>query len=304
MPAGTRVRYLAPDPAIAAAITGYNCYGSATADERVDPFIPAQAMVTVLMDAAEVSVRIGNFVFTPLPQVALYGALSRPMIATTRGGIMIGVGISPIGWARLSRRTLSDLYNRIVPLGHAFGEGWGERLRRDLMATQSDEAIKDVLDGALAPLLQSPHPDEPRIAAFGALIASDGNVDIGTAAERLGMQTAQLRRLAMRYFGMRPKILLRRARFIRSFLRNSGLDGRGGGAIDASYFDHSHYLRDASDFLGTTPRRFLNQPTAFLRGSAIARALVLGAPHQALHHVDPVADAAGPSGGIRPRRVG
>lgn len=286
MPPGTRVRYLAPNRSIAAAITGYNCYGSAGDAERVDPFMPAMAMVTILIDAADVAVRIGGGTIRPLPQVALYGALSRPMIGTTRGGVMIGIGISPIGWARLSRRSLSDLRNMVVPLGRAFGAGWSERVAHDLAATDSDDGIKHVLDQALAPLLLHPHPAEPLITQFSAIIAADGDIDIGSAAARLGVPTTMLRRLALRYFGLPPKLLLRRARFIRSFVRNSGLDGQGGGApIDPSYFDHSHYLRDALDFLGTAPRRFLAQRADFMRGSLIARALVLGAPHQSLHHV-------------------
>jgi hypothetical protein len=289
MPPGTRVRYLAPDPTIADAITGYNCYGTADDVERVDPFMPAMAMVTVLVDAAEVSVRVGSSVISPLSQVALYGAMSRPFYGTTRGGVMIGIGISPIGWARLSKRPLSDLKNRIVPLGQAFGRDWGERLARDLAATDSDEAIKQVLDAALLPLLSRRHAAEPMIAAFGAMVAADGDIDIRSAAARLGIDTALLRRLAQRYFGLPPKLLLRRARFVRSFIRNSGLLGGTVGAIDASYFDQSHYLRDALDFIGTTPRRFLAQPAVFMRGSLLARAKTLGAAHQSLHYVPPVA---------------
>ena len=286
MPAGARVRYFAPAPALAPAITGYNCYGETSRAPRFDPFLPMMMMVNILVDAGPVSVSIGRHVFDPVPAVSLYGAMTRPILATTHGGVMIGAGISPVGWARLSRRPASDFLNRVVPLGHLFGEGWGERVRRDLAGLSDENDIPRVLDRHFAPLLATPHPQEPLIAAFGATIVADGDPDIATAAARLGITTSALRRLALRFFGLPPKALLRRARFLRSFLRQSGLDGTRG-EIDVSYFDRSHYLRDANDFLGTTPRRFLAQPADFLRGSLAARALALGVPFQALHHVDP-----------------
>lgn len=100
----------------------------------------------------------------------------------------------------------------------------------------------------------------------------------------VGTDSARLRRLALRHFGLTPKLLFRRTRFLRSFLQLwQGGDIENYRAIDQSYFDASHFLRDAYTFLGTTPRRFLQQPHAFLAGSVRARAAVLGAPTQALH---------------------
>ena len=68
---------------------------------------------------------------------------------------------------------------------------------------------------------------------------------------------ARLRALALRHFGAPTKILLRRARFLRSLAL---VDYRAGHnsytVIDPSYHDVSHFLRDAHYFLGTTPRRF------------------------------------------------
>jgi hypothetical protein len=53
--------------------------------------------------------------------------------------------------------------------------------------------------------------------------------------------------------------------------------------IDSSYYDSSHFLRDANTFLGTTPRRFMAQGTTFMIASLIARAAAIGPATQALH---------------------
>lgn len=288
MPPGTRVRYFAPAPEVAPFITAYNVYGSADREPRVDPFLPMMMMLTVLIDAGPVSVTIRHHSTPRVPDLALYGSMTRPLVATTHGGVQVGIGISPVGWARLSRRSAEDFHNRVTPLGDMFGRGWGDRLRADLIAAPSDEDVPAIIDAAFAPLLGTPHPNERLIALLGGIVAADGSPDITEVAARLGMTTAGLRRLSRQHFGLSPKQLLTRARFLRSFLRQSGLDGRGGaGAIDAAYFDESHYLRDAHTFLGTTPRRFLKQPAHFLRGSLASRFRVLGFPAQALHHIDP-----------------
>lgn len=293
MPPGTRVRYYAPASHLAPFLTAYNAYGAVDRSPRVDPFLPMMMMLTVLIDAGEVSVRVRNTVYSDVDPVALYGPMTRPIVATTHGGIQIGAGISPIGWARLSRRSAEDFHNRIVPVATLFGAGWGEGLRDELTAAQSDDAFPAILDRHFAPLLTRPHPQEAMIARLGAIIANGGSHDISSVAQALGITTVGLRRLARQFFGMSPKQMLLRARFLRSFLRQSGLDGGPPGrSIDPAYFDESHYLRDAQAFLGTTPRRFLKQPADFLRGSVASRIRALGAPAQVLHHVDPPAAAS------------
>lgn len=278
MPPGTRVRYFAPDPAIAEAVAGYNAYGCTSEAPRVDFFLPAMMLVTILIDAGPVTAEVGRHRSAPMPQVALHGTLTRPLPATTHGGIMFGIGLSAIGWARVGRRTAADLHNRVVPLGAMLGHGTPERLVAALEAARDDAEIKAALDSVLVPLLRNPHPAEPLIAAFARMVAGDGHPTITAAADALGISSAALRRLTLRYFGLPPKVLLR------SFLRQTGLDGAGRhGEIDPSYFDHAHYLRDARDFLGTTPRRFLEQPVSFLLGSVAARAATLGARAQVLH---------------------
>lgn len=284
MPPGTRVRFFAPDPAIAEAVTGYNAYACISPQPRVDLFLPTQMLITILIDAGEVTAQIGPHRFSPMPRVALHGALTRPLHATTRGGIMFGIGLSAVGWARIGQRPAADLHNRIVPLGAILGDGTGERLVAGLAAAQDDTAVKAAMDSVLVPLLRQPHPAEPLIAAFARIVTSDGNPTITAAAATLGISSPALRGLALRYFGLPPKVLLRRARFLRSFLRQTGLDGAGRvGEIDPSYFDLAHYLRDSHDFLQATPRRFLEQPVEFLLGSIAARAATLGAPAQVLH---------------------
>lgn len=284
MPAGLHVRYDAPDRALGECITGYAIYAAEDRAAMVNWYLPSPPMISIVLDAGPITVSLGNHRFGPLDAVSLYGPTSRAFRTLTHGGIAVGIGISALGWARMTQRHAGDFCNRVVPLSTILGADFAERLREGLDVLDDPASIKPLLDDMLAPLFATPHPREPLLRAFTALTITDGVIEMKDVADRLGVPTHDLRRVATRYFGMPPKVLLRRARFLRSFIgliRDEGLDDYS--KIDSSYFDASHFLRDAGTFLGTTPRRFLAAETIFLRASLRARLMALGAPTATLH---------------------
>lgn len=285
MSPGRRMRYDAPDPAIAPFVTAYAVYGHDGREQLFNWFLPAPAMISVAVDAGPLTVTIRHHRFGPLDRVSLYGPTSRAFRTTTHGGIAVGIGLSALGWARLADRPATDFHNRIVPLGSLLGAGLSERLAQGLDDLDDDTQIKPLLDGLLAPLLTRPHPQEALIGAFTALTVEDGVDEIGVAAGRLGIETHELRRIAQRFFGMTPKLLLRRSRFLRAFLRfaDPARDPADLSWLQPSYFDVPHFLRDAQTFLGMTPRQFMARDIEYLTASMRARPAVLGAGTQALH---------------------
>lgn len=286
MPPGMRMRYDLPDPALAEFVTGYAIYTNVDRAPMINWYLPAPAMISVLVDAGPLDVSIGNHRFGPLDRASLYGPTSRAFRTETHGGIAVGIGLSALGWARMTVRSAGDFHNRVVPLAGVAGPAISTRLADGLDLLDDDAKIKPLLDSILPSLFRRPHPREDLIRAFGALTVTDGVIEMKDVADRLDIPTHELRRMATRYFGMPPKLLLRRARFLRSFIRlitDAGLNDYS--KIDSSYFDASHFLRDAGTFLGTTPRRFVASETVFLKASLRARAAVIGAPTQALHGV-------------------
>lgn len=292
MPPGTRVRFFMPHPALATAISAYNAFGCTSRDSRVDPFLPVMPGISLLLDAGPVSIRLERSHVTAVPQAMVNGPVTQAVDVTSHGGVSIGIGISPVGWARLRWPAASDYRDHMVPLERLLPRGWASTLVARLEEAADDDEIGAALDAALLPMMRDPHPEEASIAAINAAVSCDARADIGALADAAGLSPSSLRRVALRYFGLPPKTLLRRARFIRSFLRDNGLDASGGGGIDPAYFDQPHYLRDARYFLGMTPRRFLSRPAPFLRGSIAARMRLIGAPTQALHHAGQVLSRA------------
>jgi len=99
-----------------------------------------------------------------------------------------------------------------------------------------------------------------------------------------------LQRLTNRAFGFPPKILLRRARFLRSLhAMRASRRGEASSVIDPAYTDYSHFVRDSQDFLGMSPQAFLNFDMPLMKNSLALRKEVLGTPAQVL---DPVPGAA------------
>jgi hypothetical protein len=102
MPPGMAIRYDQPAADLADYITGYHVYCT---DSRhvgqVDWFLPGTANVRIAIDAAPFAVAIGRRSFDPVPETSLFGPTSRALKATTNGGILIGFGVSALGWSRL-----------------------------------------------------------------------------------------------------------------------------------------------------------------------------------------------------------
>jgi AraC-like DNA-binding protein len=290
------VRYDAPSAALADAITGYHVYTAANADKRVDWFLPAGADICVALDAGPIALSMRRRTYDPLPNVALLGPSSQAFRAVTHGGTLIGVGLTALGWSRLFRRPASEYRDRVAPLAEVLSPPLAEELRAMLAATDRDTLVKPTLDAFFQRHMGPPPADASQIRRLMQLIVDETVEGPATLALKLGVPAHTLRRLTTRYFGYPPKVLLVRARFLRSFTRMVAGGELDYSAIAPIYYDASHFLRDARTFLGTTPKRFMAGPTGFLRAILHARAAALGAPTHALHTIGPaVLDAPGPA---------
>ncbi|WP_375271815.1 hypothetical protein [Sphingomonas sp.] len=283
MPPGMAIRYDLPATGLKELISGYAIYGAQSRAEMINWFLPAPAMICILLDAGPVNIAIRNHRFQPAP-VSLYGPTSCALRASTTGGIQVGVGLTALGWISLMPGSAGALHNRVVPLDQLLDPAVSAQLLAELTQLDDETRIAATVDRVLAPLFNRQHPHADAVRRFTDLMLVDGVIEIADAAERLALPATTLRRVAIHAFGMPPKLLLRRARFLRSFiaLLRSG-EPMSYELIDSSYYDSSHFLRDANTFLGTTPRRFMAQGTTFMAASLVARAAAIGPPTQALH---------------------
>lgn len=272
-----------PAPELRAYVSGYHRYelGNRGSGMRYnDVFFPAWANIRFSLDADPWSVRIGRRTFDPVPERALFGPSSQAGYVAAGGGAMIGFGITPLGWWRLHGGDVSKLADRVVPLKAVFP--WLDGLAQEIGASADPAAL---FDRHLKSRLDSCERGNPAIEILFQRLLDPVVQRVDDLGAGLGLNGRQIARLTRSCFGFTPKLLLRRARFLRAFsvVRNSER-GHWKDAIPAAgYWDGSHFLRDCHQFLGMPLNEFMAMPRPINRISMQRRDAILGAPMQSLH---------------------
>lgn len=130
-------------------------------------------------------------------------------------------------------------------------------------------------------------PEHPEVAMIEDMLLDPKIVSVEQATAALGWQDWQFARFVRRHFGFTPKLLMRRARFIRTILplRNSQSTSWAS-MIDPAYTDQSHFIRDCHDFLDMTPSQFMARFQPIASASFTERERVLGKQHHLLSDTD------------------
>lgn len=279
------MRYWKPAPALAGLVSGYHLYAVQTpaGHPHRDVFQPAWANLrVVLTPGTDWRVKVGEGDWYKIRECALFGPSSHVTWSESGSGIVVGAGLTPLGWARLSSVPAADWANRVADCEALF-DGAVAALRPLLGRAPSDDALPVLFDAFLIGAMARPTRLDSAILRLDAALLDPASTTVGALAERTGSTARSLERLAARAFGFPPKLLLRRARFFRSLhaIRQAEPHDRTT-AIDPGYTDYSHFVHDAHDFLGMAPGAFLKLDMPLFAQSAKLRNAVLGAPAQAL----------------------
>jgi hypothetical protein len=282
------VDFWPPDPRLKRYVSGYHRYTLVRDDGDADSvfrdvFFPAWSNIRFTVDAEPWSVRIGRRDFDPVPDCAFFGPTSHAGYVSAGSGVLVGIGLTPAGWARLHGGTVALWADRIAPLDQVFP---ALAAARDGVRDSGDPAT--YFDTVLLDLLGRSPAESPAIDAIMARLLDPAIDRVERLADGLGLNARQVGRLTRTCFGFTPKLLLRRARFLRAFDAIRTLDrGLWTGAIrDAGYWDGSHFLRDCHLFLDRTLGEFMAMERPINRISMRRRDEVLGAPMQSLYSPD------------------
>lgn len=279
VPAGSALRIEQPACDLQPFVTEYTVSAS-------DPAIHAGSRVLVMpgwpiirlaLTPDRTRINIGPRRYDTVPPAILMGTGSRTAEFVTYGGTYVMLGITPLGWSRLFRFSADRLRDRVVALDEVIAPDMVGHLLDRVHASDLSRDLPGVLDDFCRAQLVAPSDKEATIRGLTRIIVDASTEDIATASEMLGLESSALRRLSTRFFGFPPKLLLVRARFVQSMLRlmlsGNGADYSG---IAQSYFDKSHFLRDAHRFLSTTPRRFMQHDQQFMTAFFRAQRDVFG----------------------------
>lgn len=285
LPATPRMRYWKPASALEGLVSGYHLYAVEVpiGKQHHDVFHPSWANLRVILTpGTDWQVRVGEGAWQRVGECALFGPSSHVTWSKSTSGIVIGAGLTPLGWARLTKANAAHCANTVGNCEAMFEETVAA-LRPLLCAAPSDDALPLLLDAFLIGAMARPTRLDTAIARLDAALLDTASVTVRAMASRVGVTTRSLERLASRAFGFPPKLLLRRSRFLRSLhaVRRADAHDRTT-AIDAGYTDYSHFVRDAHHFLGMSPGAFLKLDMPMFKQSAVLRDQVLGSPAQVL----------------------
>ncbi len=196
--------------------------------------------------------------------VVFFGANSRPLRVRVKGGFAVtGFAIRPRGWHALFSEPHNLLSDKMLPLQQMWGE-LADTMFAGVAAATDDTAqlaaMESALRGRIA-LIRAPEIDM-QMAQFEAIARTDSTIRVEDAAQDVGLSMRQLERRCLATFGLTPKSILRRSRFLDSATAFRGFSSPNECELDAlRYFDQSHMNREFRRYTGMTPRTFAKTAT-------------------------------------------
>jgi AraC-like DNA-binding protein len=221
----------------------------------------------------------------PVPKVGVSGALERAMWAGGSAGLMVGVGLMPQGWSRLTSLPADAATNLMLPLSDVLGpvaEDLYAKLSKVYRQGGDDAALYAVLDEVFMPIVAA-RPEAPDVAAAHAALQDPQVQTVADWAERVGLSARTLERFSLKSFGLSPKRLLRRQRILRTLAAmRENPDGTWTEMLDAQFADQAHFIHEFNYYMGASPSAYLAREQPFMAEAWNRRKALLGSPVQVL----------------------
>lgn len=257
-----------PHPDLAPYIRRHYVFEAALPDDFAieDSLLSETAFVRVLLK--------GDWAAQPTPglwsgagQTLLFGANAKPFPVRVRGGFLVaGFAIRPSGWCALFDRPASDFTDRMLPLRDAWGAN-ADDMFAGLVAADDDEGRVAAMEAAIrAQLAKIGKPGtDSQMAAFEQIARIDSTTKVEEVGVRLGLSVRQVERRCLTAFGLSPKAVLRRSRFLDMATALRGFSTPSEEQLAGlRYFDQSHLNREFRHFVGMPPGAFARAVTPLL----------------------------------------
>jgi AraC-like DNA-binding protein len=234
--------------------------------ELIDPLLSETAMLRVILQGDWAAEMTPGTWQVEGPTI-LFGNNSRCFNVRVRGPFVVaGTAIRPSGWGALCDQKADRFADGMYPATVAWG-GDADQLYHEAAVTDDDSGIVAALERFWhAQLAKFATPDtDPAMAAFEEITNSDSTMRVVEVSERLGLSARALERRCCATFGLTPKAVLRRSRFLDMATAVRGISDPGEEERAALRFsDQSHLNREFRYFIKMTPGAFEKTPTPLL----------------------------------------
>ena len=197
------------------------------------------------------------------PRSMVVGQITEAVVIAPSGGVdLVGIRLQPWGASSVLSVPATDLRDVLLPL---------DTVDADMARDLPDELHEESASAARAATVFSylvrlgrrtpPCPRSRARAIVGEATRQPEATTVRQLAARLGLGERQLERELDRHVGLRPKMLLRIARFQRalSVARADETLSWSAVAARAGYYDQAHLTHEFRRFAACTPAEFLGR---------------------------------------------
>lgn len=196
-----------------------------------------------------------------------FGANDMPFKVRVQGSFrVVGFAIRPSGWYALFNQSHVDVKDRLFRLQDVWGD-LADRILEGIEAASDDAGIVAAMEAGIAQRIETLSTPEIdlQMAQFEVIARTDSTMRIDDVADQVGLSVRQLERRCRSTFGLTPKGVLRRSRFLdiaaakRGFSTPSERD-----LAELRFFDQSHLNREFKRYTRMTPGQFERATTPLL----------------------------------------
>lgn len=235
----------------------------------IDKVLAETHFVRVLI-RGDWSTNIAGMGWTSANQAVLFGPNSRYLEVRCIGGFhVVGMALRSSGWRALHDQPTDRMTDMMMPLSDAWGDDAAALFHA--VAGLADDDHADIVS-AMEEIVRAriaaravPNPIDDSMERFEHLSRGESMVRVTDAAQLLHLSAKQFERRCLAAFGMTPKTVLRRSRFLdmaaamRHICTPSEED-----LARLRYYDQSHVNREFRHFIGMTPGQFAQATTPLL----------------------------------------
>ena len=252
-----RMTNIPPSPALTGIVRRFTIVE--TAEEATCTLIPEAGFLLGFRYRGSSALLHGDCA-TPVANYSVTGMRDHARyMSTAAGSGALVVNFREGGAGILLRVPLDRLFTATVDLSEFISLEEIEQLSRDMESAHDDAARVAVVETLLLMRLRTPFSNAMVMAAIRAMRAARGAIVVRSMAKALGVSQDRLEKQFRRFVGATPKQYCSILRF-RNALASANPQTRFTDiAVEAGYYDQSHFIREFRSVTGMTPRQFFRE---------------------------------------------
>lgn len=267
--------FLVPAPDLAACVTLFYHFRTG-AGRFEDTERAGHAQLRFRLAGANSEYRFADGTVQAVGAIHLLGPTVGPTVSSADGPIeVVGLGLTPAGWAALVRSDASAMVGRAVDCEDLF-DGCAELAVA--LAAAADTATKVMLTEDYVRRLAVGAASAPvRFAQqVDAWLADAPSPRLAVLEAATGLSRRQVERRCNALYGAPPKLLARKYRALRAAVALVQDGESVADLLARGFYDQSHLIREIKAFTGSTPRQLRANPSLLAHMTITRRSALEG----------------------------